>query len=72
MIGGVVLIKLAKLCYEEKDLTKYIDCILMAKGLFAAPCLLGLPTPKMDVRWNNQTLRDLKVGGDAEQATSLF
>lgn len=44
----------------------------MAKGLFAAPCLLGLPTPKMDVRWNNQTLRDLKVGGDAEQATSLF
>lgn len=72
MIGGVVLIKLAKLCYEGKDMTKFIDCILMSKGLFTAPCLLGLPTPKIDVRWNNQTLRDLKVGGGAVPVASLF
>lgn len=37
LVGGVVLAKLAKLCYEGKDMTKYLDCIIMAKGLLTAP-----------------------------------
>lgn len=34
LIGGVVLTKLAKLCYEGKDLHKYSECVLIAAELF--------------------------------------
>jgi len=58
MIGGVVLIKLAKLCYEGKDLTKFTDCILMAKGMFTAPTKLSMPSPQNDVMWSDYNIRD--------------
>lgn len=45
MIGGVVLVKLAKLCYEGKDLHKFTECIVMAKDLFSAPAKLRIPHP---------------------------
>jgi hypothetical protein len=45
LIGGIVLVKLAKLCYEGKDLFKYTECMLMASDLFAAPAKLTLPHP---------------------------
>ena len=45
LVGGIVLTKLAKLCYEGKDLHKYTECILMASELFAAPAKLTLPHP---------------------------
>ena len=45
VIGGVVLVKLAKLCYEGKDLHKYTECIFMAKDLFSAPAKLRIPHP---------------------------
>lgn len=57
LVGGVVLAKLAKLCYEGKDLTKFLDCIIMAKGLLAAPTQLSLPHPQVDVMWYNHTPR---------------
>ena len=45
IIGGVVLVKLAKLCYDGKDLHKYTECIFMAKDLFSAPPKLRIPHP---------------------------
>lgn len=45
LIGGIVLTKLAKLCYEGKDLQKFSECTLMAAELFAAPAKLRLPHP---------------------------
>ena len=45
LVGGIVLTKLAKLCYEGKDMVKFSECILMASELFAAPAKLTLPHP---------------------------
>lgn len=45
LIGGVVLTKLAKLCYEGKDLHKFMETSQMAADLFAAPARLTLPHP---------------------------
>lgn len=33
LIGGIVLIKLAKLCYEGSNLHRYRECVLMATEL---------------------------------------
>ena len=45
LIGGIVLTKLAKLCYEGADLHKRSECLLMAAELFAAPARLSMPNP---------------------------
>ena len=45
LIGGVVLTKLAKLCYEGKDFHKFMETSTMAAELFAAPAKLSLPHP---------------------------
>lgn len=45
LIGGIVLTKLAKFCYESKDLQKYMEASAMASELFAAPAKLTLPHP---------------------------
>ena len=45
LIGGIVLTKLAKLCYEGKDLHKYMETSLMAADLFTAPAKLTFPNP---------------------------
>ena len=45
LIGGVVLSKLAKLCYEGRDMHRFNECLLMASELFAAPSRLSLPHP---------------------------
>lgn len=47
LIGGIVLTKLAKLCYEGKDMHKFAECSLMAADLFAAPAKLTLPHPQI-------------------------
>jgi len=51
LIGGIVLAKLAKLCYEGKDLHKYTECVLMASELFAAPAKLTLPHPQVAIEY---------------------
>ena len=45
LIGGIVLTKLAKFCYENKDLQKFMEVSAMAAELFAAPARLTLPHP---------------------------
>jgi len=45
LIGGIVLTKLAKLCYEGKDVHKFMETTLMAAELFAAPAKLSFPHP---------------------------
>ena len=45
LIGGVVLTKLAKLCYEGRDMHRYNECVLMGAELFAAPAKLSFPHP---------------------------
>jgi hypothetical protein len=51
LIGGVVLTKLAKLCYEGRDLHRYNECMLMAAELFAAPGKLSLPHPQTAIEY---------------------
>lgn len=45
LIGGIVLIKLAKLCYEGRDQYRYNECVLMCADLLAAPAKLSFPHP---------------------------
>lgn len=71
MIGGVVLAKLAKLCYEGKDLHKFSECITMAKELFTAPSKLSMPHPQVDIKWCKYSLREF-FDGRAEGESSLF
>lgn len=58
LIGGIVLTKLAKLCYEGMDLHKYSECILMASELFAAPAKLSLPHPQVAHEYTSYTFRE--------------
>lgn len=51
MIGGVVLIKLAKLCYEGNDMSRFVDCVLMATRMFGAPSKLSMPNAQNDICW---------------------
>jgi CTP synthase (UTP-ammonia lyase) len=53
LIGGVVLTKLAKLCYEGKDLHKFMETSQMAAELFAAPAKLSLPHPQVWIEFAN-------------------
>jgi hypothetical protein len=46
-----VLTKLAKLCYEGRDLHKFIETSLMATELFAAPAKLTLPHPQVAIEY---------------------
>lgn len=58
LIGGIVLTKLAKLCYEGKDLHKYSECLLMAAELFAAPARLTMPHPQIPVEYATYSFRE--------------
>jgi hypothetical protein len=51
LIGGVVLTKLAKLCYEGRDQHRFNECMLMASELFAAPGKLSLPHPQSAIEF---------------------
>jgi hypothetical protein len=51
LIGGIVLSKLAKLCYEGKDLHKFMETSLMAAELFAAPAKLTFPHPQVSIEF---------------------
>lgn len=46
-----MLSKLAKLCYEGRDLHKFIETSLMAAELFAAPAKLTLPHPQVAIEY---------------------
>ena len=48
LIGAIVLTKLAKLCYEGKDMQKFMETHLMAAELFTAPAKLSLTHPQPD------------------------
>jgi hypothetical protein len=58
LIGGIVLTKLAKLCYEGTDLHKHSECLLMAAELFAAPSRLSLPHPQVATEHATYTFRE--------------
>ena len=67
LVGGVVLSKLAKLCYEGKDMHKYTECILMASELFAAPAKLTLPHAQTSIEYSNYSFREFldgRIAGD--------
>ena len=53
-----MLTKLAKLCYEGKDMHKYQECILMASDLFAAPAKLSFPHPITAAGYTNYNFRE--------------
>lgn len=48
-----MLTKLAKFCYESKDLQKYLEASAMAAELFAAPAKLTLPHPQNCIEFSN-------------------
>ena len=58
LIGGVVLTKLAKLCYEGRDLHRFNECLLMASELFAAPGKLNFPHPQTAIEFNQYRIRE--------------
>jgi tetratricopeptide (TPR) repeat protein len=58
IVGGIVLSKLAKLCYESKDMHKYTECLAMAAELFAAPAKLSLPHPLVPSEYTAYRFRD--------------
>ena len=57
-----MLSKLAKLCYEGKDLHKYTECVVMASELFAAPAKLTLPHPQTSIEYSNYSFREFLDG----------
>ena len=63
LIGGIVLTKLAKLCYEGTDLFKHSECILMAAELFAAPAKLSMPHPQVASEYATYTFREFMSRG---------
>lgn len=71
LVGGIVLTKLAKLCYEGKDLHKYTECILMASELFAAPAKLTLPHPQTPIEYASYQFGELLDGRVAGE-TAVF
>lgn len=58
IIGGIVLTKLAKLCYEGQDLHKFTECVLMAAELFAAPAKLSMPHPLVACEYARYSFRE--------------
>ena len=58
LIGGIVLTKLAKLCYEGKDLNLFIETTSMASELFSAPAKLSLPHPQTAIEFANYSFRE--------------
>lgn len=52
LIGGIVLTKLAKLCYEGRDMHRFNECLIMSAELFAAPGRLTLPHPQTPVEYS--------------------
>ena len=58
LIGGVVLTKLMKLCYEGRDLFRHNECLLMAAELFAAPAKLGFPHPQIPIEYAQYRMRE--------------
>jgi hypothetical protein len=71
LIGGIVLSKLAKLCYEGKDMYKFTECTLMASELLAAPAKLTLPHPQTPVEYASYAFAELLNGRQAGE-TPLF
>lgn len=71
LIGGVVLTKLAKLCYEGKDMHKFMECSLMAADLFAAPAKLTLPHPQICVEYGQYNFGEF-LDGMLPGETPLF
>jgi hypothetical protein len=63
LVGGIVLIKLAKLCYEGSNLHRYRECVLMATELFYAPAKLSLPHPLSPIEFQNYAFREF-IGND--------
>jgi len=63
LIGGIVLTKLAKLCYEGADLHKHSECLLMAAELFAAPAKLTMPHPQVAVEYATYSFREFADSG---------
>lgn len=66
-----MLTKLAKLCYEGKDLHKYMETSLMAADLFAAPAKLTLPHPQVYIEFANYNFGEF-LGGMLPGETPLF
>ena len=62
LIGGIVLSKLAKLCYEGKDMHKFTECTIMAAELLAAPAKLTLPHPQTPIEYSSYAFAEL-LGG---------
>jgi hypothetical protein len=58
LIGGIVLTKLAKLCYEGRDMHRYNECLLMSAELFAAPAKLSFPHPQTAVEYSQYRIRE--------------
>lgn len=71
LIGGVVLSKLAKLCYEGKDLHKFMETSLMAAELFAAPAKLTFPHPQVSIEYANYSFGEF-LDGNLPGETPLF
>lgn len=63
LIGGIVLTKLAKLCYEGTDLFKHSECILMAAELFAAPAKLSMPHPQVASEYATYSFQEFMSRG---------
>lgn len=53
-----MLTKLAKLCYEGRDMHRFNECMLMASELFAAPGKLSLPHPQIPIEFNSYRMRE--------------
>jgi hypothetical protein len=65
LIGGIVLTKLAKLCYEGKDMHKFSECVLMASELFTAPAKLRFPHPRTAIQHSEYAFKEFFNGTTA-------
>lgn len=63
LIGGIVLTKLAKLCYEGNDLHRHSECVLMASELFAAPAKLSMPHPQVASEYASYSFSEFMGSG---------
>lgn len=66
-----MLTKLAKLCYEGKDMHKFSECMIMAAELFAAPAKLRLPHPQTAIQYSEYVFKEFFNGTSAGE-TPVF
>jgi len=62
LLGGIVLWKLASVCYETNQLEKHKKCLLLGRLLLSAPFRLSLPHPQNLIDFATYRMQNLTPG----------